>query len=113
MANQAEKSGESPVSESPSESKAGKKKSANVQLRGVASLERLRDRVEVAAHELKRLREENESLRRRVVEFEARPNFGAKGGVTSIEHDPEVLKKKIGGFIEAIDRYLERERSRS
>jgi hypothetical protein len=31
----------------------------------------------------------------------------------SIEHDPEVLRKKIGGFIEAIDRFLERERSKS
>ena len=113
MANQAEGTGENPVSESPSESKASKRKSANVQLRGVASLERLRDRVEVAAHELKRLREENESLRRRVREFEARPNPGTKATVSSIEHDPEVLKKKIGGFIEAIDRFLERERSRT
>ncbi|MEX0747181.1 MAG: hypothetical protein WD275_04210 [Rhodothermales bacterium] len=113
MANQADRTGEGPVSESPSEPKAGRKKGANVQLRGIASLERLRDRVDVAAHELKRLREENEGLRGRVGELEARPNVSTRDSVPSIEHDPEVLRKKIGGFIEAIDRYLERERSRS
>jgi hypothetical protein len=79
----------------------------------MGSLERLRDRIEVAAHELKRLREENDGLRQRIGELEARPDAGSKGTLPSIEHDPEVLRKKIGGFIEAIDRFLERERSKS
>ena len=100
-------------SESPVESRQGKRPAGMVQMKGLGSLERLRDRVEVAAHELKRLREENEALSRRVRELESNPSGEPKASLLTSDQDPELLKRKITGFIEAIDRYLERERNRS
>lgn len=85
----------------------------HVSLKAIGSLERLRDRVETAAHELKRLREENQALSERVKELESRPEVESQGTFLSLEHDPELLRLKINGFIEAIDRYLENERKRS
>lgn len=85
----------------------------HVRLKSMSSLERLRDRVENAAHELKRLREENHALSERIRELESRPAVNAQGTFLSLDHDPEQLRRKISGFIEAIDRYLERERKRS
>ena len=78
-------------------------------LGSMASLERLRDRVEVAAREMKRLREENRALADRVKELESRPAVEPHGTFLSLDHDPELLKRKISGFIEAIDEYLEKE----
>lgn len=88
-------------------------KKETVGLKSTGSLERLRDRVETAAHELKRLREENQALSERINELEARPNVDPQGTFLSLDHDPELLRRKISGFIEAIDRYLENERKRS
>ena len=78
-------------------------------LRRVASLERLRDRVEVTSREMKRLRRENQELAERVKELESRPAVEPHGTFLSLDHDPELLKRKISGFIEAIDDYLEKE----
>ncbi|GEM_PF-3505744 len=78
-------------------------------LRSLESLERLRDRVEVAAREMRRLREENGALARRIQELESRPAVDPGQTVISLDHDPDLLKRKIAGFIEAIDRYLEKE----
>lgn len=79
-------------------------------LKGLASLERLRDRVEIAAHEITRLREENAALLQRVQAAEAADAAPAGRGVfLSLDNDPEMLRRKITGFIEAIDRYLEQE----
>lgn len=72
-------------------------------LQGLEALQRLRDRVERAAHELRRLREENATLAARLRELEARPDRGP----ALLDKDPEVLRRKITGFIEAIDHYLE------
>ena len=72
------------------------------------SLRRLRDRVERAAHELRVLREENTSLQERVAELEALST--EKAPDTSpffFESDPESVKRKVDGFIQAIDRYLD------
>lgn len=88
-------------------------RSKPVGLKSITSLERLRDRVETAAHELKRLREENKALSERVKELEARPEVEPQGTFLSLDHDPEMLRRKVSGFIDAIDRYLESERSRS
>lgn len=85
----------------------------HVSLKSIGSLERLRDRVETAAHELKRLREENQALTERLQELESRPDVEGQGTFLSLESDPELLRRKINGFIEAIDRYLENERKRS
>lgn len=78
-------------------------------LQGIASLERLRDRVEVAAREMRRLRDENGALAERIQELESRPAVDPHGTFLSLDHDPDVLKRKISAFIDAIDRYLEKE----
>lgn len=91
----------------------GRSTGEHISLKSIGSLERLRDRVENAAHELKRLREENQALLERIKELETRPNLDPHASLLSIENDPELLRRKINGFIEAIDRYLENERKRS
>ena len=72
------------------------------------ALDRLRDRVEKAASEIERLRAENAELTARVrelAEFEAAGGNADAVGLT-FEEDPEELRGKIEGFIEAIDRLL-------
>ena len=72
------------------------------------SLRKLRDRVERAAHELRVLREENTSLQERVAELEAISTEKLpEGNAFFFESDPESVKRKVEGFIQAIDRYLD------
>lgn len=77
--------------------------------RSLQALERLRDRVEAAAREIERLREENARLAERVQELAtldaARPD-GSPIPALALEGDPEALRRKIEGFIEAIDHVL-------
>lgn len=80
-----------------------------VALRGISSLERLRDRIDTAAMELRRLRDENRALAERIRELEARPEVDPGETVLTFDRDPEVLKRKIAGFIDALDAYLDRE----
>ena len=79
-----------------------------VGLKGTRSLRKLRDRVERAAHELIRLRDENSALQKRIEELEARPaSSGDQAGVLLLDTDPETLKRKVEGFIQSIDDYLD------
>ena len=68
------------------------------------ALVQLRDRVEAAAREVERLREENAALAERVAELQV----GAGGLPSPLlpGGDPEKLKAQIQGFIDAIDRVL-------
>ncbi len=77
----------------------------SIPLREAKSLERLRSRVEEAARELKRLREENDRLARRIEELEGHP----AGRPLGFQEDPEALARKIKGFIQTIDQYLQTE----
>ena len=74
--------------------------------KSLSSLEKLRDRVEVAARELKRLREENQALAGRLAELEANPLAGQESTFIPLDEDPELLRRKVTGFITAIDQYL-------
>lgn len=94
----------SAASDAPSDEAAPKRKK-HVPLKSVKSLERLRARVEEAARELGRLREENRRLTRRIEELGGRP---AARSLT-FEEDSEALARKIKGFIRTIDQYLETE----
>jgi hypothetical protein len=76
-------------------------------LKGSQSLERLRDRVELAARELVRLRQENEALARRIAGMEQSGSSDDIGLAMELGEDPESLRRKVAGFVEAIDRYLE------
>ncbi len=79
-------------------------------LRGTQALERLRERVEVAARELERLRKDNMLLARRIAELEARPDVDSDQAFLIFDEDPEGLRKRVEGFVQAIDTYLARER---
>lgn len=76
-------------------------------LRKVESLERLRERVEAAADEIVRLRSENarmasdiDELRSTLVETRDKPAI-------TFDDDPEELRARVRGFIDAIDEYLQ------
>ncbi len=73
------------------------------------SLERLRDRVKKAAHELERLRKENAALTERIRRLETSPAVDLDGTVLAFDEDPVVLREKVEGFITAIDAYLTKE----
>lgn len=81
--------------------------------RGSQVLERLRERVEVAARELERLRKDNVLLARRIAELEARPAVDDDQSFLVLDENQEVLRKKVEGYIQAIDAYLSRERERA
>ena len=74
--------------------------------KSLSSLEKLRDRVEVAARELERLREENQTLAERLAELEENPLAGQDSTFVPLDEDPELLRRKVSGFITAIDQYL-------
>ena len=80
----------------------------NTAVLSTRSLRKLRSRVERAAHELRVLREENTSLQERVAELEAiSAEKIPEGNAFFLESDPESVKRKVEGFIQAIDRYLD------
>ena len=88
----------------------GTKSRGDVQLKDLDSLERLRDSVEAAARELKRLREENAALAERISALETHPGTGLdQGTLLPFDEDPDVLRRKVATFIEAIDQHLKGE----
>ena len=76
-----------------------------VLLKSIKSLERLRDRIQTAATEIIRMREENAALSSRLQRMESQPDI-PENSALQLDEDPEVLRQKVSGFIEAIDRYL-------
>lgn len=75
---------------------------------GLRSLRRLRGRVLAAAQEIQALRQENVALHQRIAVLEQRVGTGGDGGASlALEGDPDQLRRKVDGFIHAIDRYLE------
>lgn len=83
-----------------------------VDLRGTQALERLRDRVQAAAGEILRLREENAALAERITRLESRAGGDIETGtLLHLDEDPEAIRRKVNGFIEAIDQYLQSEQT--
>lgn len=74
---------------------------AAVELR---ALGRLRERIEAAAREVERLRDDNAALAERLAELQEAPE---PGPVPSAGDDPEQLRARIAGFIGTIDRLLD------
>ncbi len=79
-----------------------------VALRGAESLRLLRDRVQKTAQELNRLHKENQKLAQRVAELERGPAIDPNTTILSFEENPDRLRERINGFIQAIDTYLAR-----
>lgn len=74
--------------------------------KGTRSLERLKDRIQLAARELKRLRDENAALAQQVESLQQRASGSAEGIHVVFTEDPAQLREKIETFIETIDQYL-------
>ncbi len=93
----------------PPASNHGEKPKGSVHLKSPQSLERLRERVKQAAHELERLRKENAALAERIEQLETHPDIDLDGTVFTFDADSDVLREKVEGFIKTIDAYLVRE----
>jgi len=72
-----------------------------------APVRRLYACVERAVATIQTLRSQNERLRERVAELEAKPTFPEDESVLALEAEPDVLRDRISGFIDAIDTYLD------
>ncbi len=110
QAAQQPKSEGSSVQQNGGESKKKEALQGPVHLKSLKSLERLREKVETAARELGRLREENAALAERLRALEARTPTVPDGAVVlTLDEEPEAVRRKVEGFIEALDKYLETE----
>ncbi|GEM_PF-4066593 len=72
---------------------------------GLRSLELLRERIEAAAEEIHRLRQENAELADKIAALEKTEGNDLRT-ILEVEAPPEQVREKLLGFIEAIDRYL-------
>ena len=82
-------------------------------LKGTRSLERLRDRIELAARELKRLREENRELHKQIDSLRTQGSEAVEGSTIHFTESPGELREKVESFIAAIDAQIERSRNRA
>ena len=73
---------------------------------GPRSLELLKDRIETAAREINRLRQENAELAERMARLEESQGHDIRNLLETTQASEE-LREKIAGFIEAIERYLD------
>ena len=78
-----------------------------VPLRNPRTLERLRDRVQEIALEFSRLREENAALYKRIEALESDKRKHPTGASLVFQENPDVMRRKIQGFIDALDEYLQ------
>lgn len=74
--------------------------------KGTRSLERLKDRIQLAVRELRRLRDENAALAQQVEALQQRASGSAEGTPVVFTEDPAQLRTRIDSFIETIDQYL-------
>ncbi|MXX59170.1 MAG: hypothetical protein F4246_12640 [Rhodothermaceae bacterium] len=77
-----------------------------IALRGAKSLRRLRDRVEAAAREIKRLRLQNRKLAEQIAELEAASNIEPTNTVLTFDENEQEFLDRINKFIKTIDNYL-------
>ena len=82
-----------------------------IALRGAKSLRRLRDRVEAAAREIKRLRQQNRKLAEQIAELEAASNMEPTNTVLTFDENEQEFLDRINKFIKTIDNYLLFDRS--
>lgn len=91
----------------PTEGDVGAEDLAHLPAEHRETVQHLRRRIEQAVATIRRLRAENEQLRRRVDELEAQPTFPDDETVFALDDEPEDVKQRITSFIDAIDAYLE------
>ncbi|NNF05038.1 MAG: hypothetical protein HKN17_11300 [Rhodothermales bacterium] len=80
---------------------------------GTKSLERLRDRIDLAVRELRRLREENGALRKEVKALQKARSIPEEGATIHFNESPARLREEIQSLIEALDDRIEQARTSS
>ena len=80
-------------------------------LKGTRSLERLRNRIELAVKELHRLREENTALRRELDAVHKGSRDDSDGTQVVFTESPDELRKKLEDYIGLINELIEAENS--
>lgn len=88
--------------------KSGRKRGPT-HLKGTRSLERLRDRIELAVKELHRLREENNALRRELEAVHKGSRDEGDGTNVVFTESPDELRKKLEDYIHLVDELIEAE----
>ncbi|NQV71560.1 hypothetical protein HQ496_00455 [bacterium] len=83
----------------------------SVHLKGTRSLESLRIRIELAAKELYRLREENHQLHRELEAMRVRGNSSTEGTSIVFGESAASLQSKLESYIRVVDRYIEQEQT--
>jgi hypothetical protein len=83
-------------------------RSAEKRLTPPPSLQRLRDRIELAARELARLRQENLQLQRQLQEARSTEFDDLSGTPVVFTESPDALRSRVTNFIQTLDRYIER-----
>ncbi len=73
---------------------------------GRVMLETLRTRVRAAVDEIVRLRNENETLRRRLDDVRSQPRVDRDAIVLNVDQSPEELRRAIESYIELLDQYI-------
>ena len=73
------------------------------------TIEQLHARVEQAARTIERLTAENQRLRERVETLEQRPDVPDDHAVLTFDGGPDAVRDRLEGYIDAIDRYLDRD----
>ncbi len=87
------------------------RKRGPVHLKGTRSLERLRDRIELAVKELNRLKDENHSLHKEMDSLKSRRTESVDGTPVVFTDSPAALRSKVESFIKVIDSYIDSEES--
>ena len=83
---------------------------ASANMEGTKSLERLRDRINLAVKELKRLREENGTLRKELKSLRKARSVPEEGSVIHFNESPSRLREEIQALIDALDDRIEQAR---
>lgn len=76
-------------------------------LNNIRSLEKLREKVELAVSEIERLRNENVNLMGRIKELESELPNQRISFPQLVDEEPEYLRKRVDAFSVALDQYLD------
>lgn len=80
---------------------------ASSHMDGTRSLERLRDRVDLAVKELRRLREENGALRKELAAARKTKTAPEDGSTIHFNESPGELRKQVQVLIDVLDDHIE------
>jgi len=95
-------------SDSPSRDTANRKR-GSAHLKGTRTLERLRNRIDLAVKELHRLREENMALKRELEAVQKVKDDAVEGTPVVFTESPDELRQKLEDYIALVNELIEAE----